>query len=288
MLYTKTIGHPIFLLLGQSLKKLISLLLFIKISFYTFAQQRDSVPTGNFFYSFDSARIYYEVKGNGIPVILVHGFIVNGESWKKTAVYTDLLTAGYKVITLDMRGNGQSDKPHDTTAYKNDAEAKDIMALAKLLSLKKYHVLGYSRGSIITSRLLILDKRVSKVIMGGMGADFTNPLWPRRILFYKALMGEPVKELEGALNYVKEKGLDQLALALLQKEQPITSKKEFGKVKKPVLVICGDKDTDNGNGSELAGLIPNAVFESVPGDHNGSSKTAEFSKAVIDFLKKKY
>jgi pimeloyl-ACP methyl ester carboxylesterase len=287
MLYTKTIGHPIFLLLRQSLKKIISLLLFIKISFYTFAQPSDSLLAGNFFYSFDSVKIHYEVKGAGSPVILIHGFIVDGESWKKTAVYTDLLTAGYKVITLDMRGNGQSDKPHDTTAYKNDAEAKDIMALAKLLSLKKYHVLGYSRGSIIASRLLILDKRVSRVIMGGMGADFTNPLWPRRILFYKALMGEPVKELEGAINYVKEKELDQLALALLQKEQPSTSKKEFSKVKNPALVICGDKDNDNGNGRELAGLIPNAVFVSVPGDHNGSSKTAEFSKAVIDFLKKK-
>src|SRR5438045_7326377 len=73
--------------------------------------------TGHFFTSFDRTKIYYEVKGNGFPVILIHGFIVNGESWKKTAVYKNLTDAGYKVITLDMRGNGKSDKPHTGEAY---------------------------------------------------------------------------------------------------------------------------------------------------------------------------
>src|SRR5438045_9691785 len=90
--------------------------------------------TGHFFTSFDSVKIYYEVSGNGFPVILVHGFIVNGESWKKTAVYKDLINAGYKVITPDMRGNGRSDKPHTDKAYANDAEAKDIMGLANMLA----------------------------------------------------------------------------------------------------------------------------------------------------------
>jgi pimeloyl-ACP methyl ester carboxylesterase len=259
----------------------------LHLSHYCNAQENNPAITGNFFKSFDSANIYYEVNGNGSPVILIHGFIVNGESWKKTAVYTCLLDSGYKVITLDMRGNGRSDKPHDSTAYENDAEAKDIMLLANLLGVKKYSVVGYSRGSIIASRLLVLDKRVDKAVLGGMGTDFTNPLWPRRILFYKALMGEPVKELEAMVKYVKESGLDQTALAYLQKAQPSTSKKELHKVKKPVLVICGDKDTDNGKAGELAALIPKAAFIPVPGDHNGASKTNEFAKEVLSFLQKK-
>src|SRR6476660_4402630 len=116
--------------------------------------------TGRFFTSFDSTKIYYEVRGNGLPVILIHGFIVDGESWKKTAVYNDLIDVGYKVITLDMRGNGKSDKPHTVEAYANDAESKDIMGLMKSLGIKKYNVVGYSRGSIITARLLVLDKNV--------------------------------------------------------------------------------------------------------------------------------
>ena len=68
-----------------------------------------------------------------------------------------------------MRGNGNSDKPHDSTAYDNDAEAKDIMLLMHRLKIKQYSAVGYSRGSIITARLLVLDKRVMNAVMGGMG-----------------------------------------------------------------------------------------------------------------------
>lgn len=85
-------------------------------------------PVGSgYLSSFDGTKIFYEVRGKGKPVLLVHGFIVNGNSWKKTSLYKDLLSNGYKVILLDMRGNGKSDKPHDSTAYDNDAEARDIM-----------------------------------------------------------------------------------------------------------------------------------------------------------------
>src|SRR5205823_12196202 len=78
------------------------------------AAQADSLQ---FFNSFDGTKIAYQVKGTGEPVLLVHGFISNGESWKRTALYNDLLTAGYKVIILDQRGNGRSDKPHTPEAY---------------------------------------------------------------------------------------------------------------------------------------------------------------------------
>jgi len=238
--------------------------------------------------SFDGTKIYYEVSGHGEAVILVHGFIVNSQSWKGTALYNDLLSSGYKVIILDQRGNGRSDKPHDSAAYENDAEAKDIMALAKKLDIEKYSAVGYSRGSIIVSRLLVLDKNIQKAVIGGMGSDFTNPEWPRRIMFYHALMGDSVKELAGMVKYVQEQKLDQRALAYLQKSQPSTSKEDLAKVKQPVLVICGDHDSDNGSAKDLSSLIPTASFVTVPGVHNASSHNKEFSTAVISFLQKKY
>ena len=250
----------------------------------TAAAQTD---TGKFFTSFDKTKIYYEVKGHGEPVILVHGFIVNGQSWKRTALYTDLLNAGYKVIILDQRGNGRSDKPHDSTAYDNDAEAKDIMGLAKELQLKNYSAVGYSRGSIIVARLLVLDKNIKKAVLGGMGTDFTNPEWPRRIMFYHALRGDSVPELRAMLNYVKQQGLDQTALAYMQRSQPSTSKEDLAKIKQPVLVICGDHDDDNGSAKNLSALIPGSAFVSTPGVHNDASQTKEFSSAIISFLQKK-
>lgn len=242
--------------------------------------------TAGYFSSFDATKIYYEVRGNGKPVLLVHGFIVNSNSWKGAALYENLLKEGYKIILLDMRGNGKSDKPHDTASYANDAEAKDVIGLMDFLKINKYSVVGYSRGSIITSRLLVLDKRIVNAVLGGMGAEFTNPEWPRRIMFYHAMMGDSIPELQGAVNYVKQQGFDRLALAYLQKEQPSTSKEELNKITQPVLVISGDKDTDNGSAAELAKLLPNSTLATTSGDHNHAASTQEFSKAVIAFFKK--
>src|SRR3954447_5714846 len=142
------------------------LLLFILVlPLYLFAQQDSLPPNGNYFKAEDGTRIYYEVQGTGTPVILVHGFMNTGNNWKRTVLYDSLLKSGSKVITLDQRGNGRSDKPHNDAAYANDAEAKDIMQLAGLLHLNSYNIVGYSRGSIITARLLVLDKRVTKAVI---------------------------------------------------------------------------------------------------------------------------
>ncbi len=252
-----------------------------------FSQTNNGTDSGAYFKSFDGTKIYYEVRGSGKPVLLVHGFIVNGQSWKRAELYKDLLKEGYKVIILDQRGNGFSDKPHDSTAYDNDAEAKDIMGLMKHLKIKKYSAVGYSRGSIIVARLLVLDKNLNKAVMGGMGAEFTNPQWPRRIMFYHALRGDSVPELKAMVDNVKKQGLDQQALAFLQRSQPSTSKEELGKVNQPVLVICGDKDSDNGSAKDLADLFKNPTYKITPGDHGGASRTKEFSNEVISFLKKK-
>jgi pimeloyl-ACP methyl ester carboxylesterase len=248
-----------------------------------FAQQTD---TSRYYVSFDGAQIHYEIKGNGAAVVLLHGFTGTIKSWKQTPLYADLVKAGYKVIVPDMRGNGLSDKPHIPEAYAHDAEARDIMGIVSELQLSNYMVIGYSRGSIIGSRLLVNDNRVSKAVLGGMGADFMNPEWPRRMMFYKALAGKPTPQLEGFMKYVKDSGFDQVALMYLQKSQPFTTREEFATVKKPVLILCGDVDEDNGSSKDLASLIPNAEYKRVPGDHNGTAKTKAFGDVVMAFIRK--
>jgi pimeloyl-ACP methyl ester carboxylesterase len=268
--------------MNRSKLTLISIAFFIFFASPFLFAQTDS---GKVFTSFDNTKIYYEVRGEGKPVILIHGFSNTGSSWTSAAIYDQLLQAGFKVITPDLRGNGRSDKPHTPEAYGKDAEARDIIALMNHLQFKSYHVIGYSRGAIIASRLLVLDDKVSKAVLGGMGADFTNPQWPRRIMFYKALIGEPVPELESFLKYVKEKNLDQLALAYQQKAQPSTSPAELALIKKPVMVISGDTDQDNGSGKQLSDLIPGSIFVTVPGNHNNTSKSNDFARSVVEFLK---
>jgi len=255
---------------------------FILLQVYARAQA-DSIQ---YFNSFDGTKIAFQVRGEGEVVLLVHGFINNGESWKRAALYTDLLSSGYKVIILDQRGNGKSDKPHTPEAYANDAEAKDIMGLMKKLGLKKYNIVGYSRGSIISARLLVLDKHVKRAVLGGIGTGFTDPEWPRRKMFYRALMGDSVPELQAMVKNVQASGLDQLALAYLQKEQPSTSQQDLKKVKKPVLVLCGDKDADQQEARELASMLKHGNFGSIPGDHGSAVRTKEFSQQILAFLQK--
>lgn len=242
--------------------------------------------TGQYYTSFDGTKIHYEVRGDkGPAVLLIHGFIVNSSTWKKAALPDSLLAHGFRVITLDLRGNGLSDHPHDSSAYAHDAEAKDIMGLLHALHIRSYDVLGYSRGSIIAARLLVLDKRVHKAVLGGMGIDFTNPQWPRRIMFYHALRGDSVPELAGMIQYVTTAGLDRQALACMQQEQPSTPVAALQQVKQPVLVIRGKDDVDNGSAPDLAKVFPHGtLITSVPGDHNHAASTPEFAAAVVGFL----
>jgi len=146
------------------MRKLIVIAALIFVAKLSFAQ-----TDSGYFSSFDRTKIYYEVHGDGFPVLLVHGFIVNSNSWRHTPLFDSLQAQGFKVILVDLRGNGKSDKPHTDKAYANDAEAKDIMLLLKHLHIKNYYAVGYSRGSIITARLLALDKNLQRAVMGGMG-----------------------------------------------------------------------------------------------------------------------
>ncbi|HEY9004123.1 MAG TPA: alpha/beta fold hydrolase [Mucilaginibacter sp.] len=259
--------------------------LIILISFFSLNSFAQTTDAGQFFTSFDGTKIYYEVKGTGYPVVLIHGFCGTGEGWKKSIVYTNLIKGGYKVIILDLRGNGQSDKPHTDEAYSNDAEAKDIMGLMTSLNITKYNVVGYSRGSIIASRLLVLDNRVNKTVMGGMGDGFTDPHWPRRLHAYATLMGNKnFHEFDDMMKYIHEQGFDIPALAMQQKHQPTTSGAELLKITKPVLIIRGSDDKENGSEIGLQRLIPGSRVSYVPGDHNTASKNNQFSAAVFFFF----
>ena len=269
----------------QFLNKILCICVAIFYTVNARAQQPVAADSG-YFSSFDSTKIYYEVYGNGFPVLMVHGFIVNSTSWKQTSLFDSLLATGNKVILVDLRGNGKSGKPHDEPAYQNDAEAKDVMLLMKHLHINRYDVIGYSRGSIITARLLVWDKHIRKAVLGGMGSDFTNPNWPRRIQFYQALMYDTVAALHNMVQYVQTSGLDQRALAYLQKYQPSTPKEVLAKVKNPVLVIHGDSDVDNGSANELASLFPNGKIAATPGDHNHAAQTPEFAAVIMNFLRK--
>jgi len=74
----------------------------------------------------DGVRIAYDIAGEGAPIVLVHGFGASRvQNWRAPGWYETLTGAGYRVIALDCRGHGESDKPHDSAFYGESTMASD-------------------------------------------------------------------------------------------------------------------------------------------------------------------
>jgi non-heme chloroperoxidase len=94
-------------------------------------------------------NIYYEDHGQGQPVVLIHGYPLNGHSWERQRV---LLAAGYRVITYDRRGFGRSSQP--TVGYDYDTFTADLNALIEHLDLTDAVLVGFSMGTGEVTRYL--------------------------------------------------------------------------------------------------------------------------------------
>jgi non-heme chloroperoxidase len=97
-----------------------------------------------------SIEIYYEDHGTGSPVVLIHGFPLNGASWEKQVPV--LLDAGYRVITYDRRGFGKSSQP--AIGYDYDTFTQDLNALMAKLDLRDVALVGFSMGTGEVTRYL--------------------------------------------------------------------------------------------------------------------------------------
>jgi pimeloyl-ACP methyl ester carboxylesterase len=95
-------------------------------------------------------KIYYTDHGTGQPVVLIHGYPLSGRAWDKQV--PALLEAGYRVITYDRRGFGQSSQP--ITGYDYDTFAADLHALLEHLDLRDAVLVGHSMGTGEVTRYL--------------------------------------------------------------------------------------------------------------------------------------
>src|SRR5512134_1803747 len=94
--------------------------------------------------------LYYEDHGSGKPVVVIHGWPLSGRSWEKQE--SALLEAGYRVITYDRRGFGDSSKP--TFGYDYDTFAKDLHSIMTELDLRDATLVGFSMGGGEVARYL--------------------------------------------------------------------------------------------------------------------------------------
>jgi non-heme chloroperoxidase len=110
-------------------------------------------------------EIHYEDHGSGQPVVLIHGYPLNGASWEKQERV--LLQAGYRVISYDRRGFGKSSQP--TVGYDYDTFAADLSALLEHLDISDVVLVGFSMGTGEVTRYLGTygSTRVAKAVLMG-------------------------------------------------------------------------------------------------------------------------
>ena len=115
-------------------------------------------------------EIYFEDQGAGKPVVLIHGWPLSGRSWEKQV--PALVHAGYRVITYDRRGFGQSSQPFD--GYNYDTFAADLNALLEHLDLRDAALVGFSMGGGEVVRYLSTygTGRVSKAVLASAVPPF--------------------------------------------------------------------------------------------------------------------
>ena len=119
------------------MKSFIQLVVFVIVFIFTLTQCTQKKESG--FAEVNGTSLYYEITGDGIPLIFHHGFTCDHRNWNPQVEY---FSTKYKVITFDARGHGQSATP-DTVPYSYE---EDLSALMDYLKIEKAVIIGHSLG----------------------------------------------------------------------------------------------------------------------------------------------
>lgn len=268
-------------------------------------QQAPLAPTDGFFDS-NGVHIHYVIAGDGEPLVLIHGF--SGSAAAMSRVQKEL-AASYKVIALDCRGHGKSDKPHDPEQYGLQM-SEDIARLLNHLQIAQARIVGYSMGARIAGRFLIDHPgQVVYAVLGGAAPEIAGTASPvaevrRRtaesleagkgagpLLEFLSPVGEPrpdAKQIE-TLNRLLLSINDPLALAAATRgmDRLAVTAEALKANTRPVLAIVGSRDPNLQAVKALAvGMGHTEVVVIEGGSHlSVISQPSEFLADVSRFLR---
>jgi pimeloyl-ACP methyl ester carboxylesterase len=115
----------------------------------------------------DGTKIHDQIAGSGAPLVLQHGFTSCIEDWFEEG-YVAVLRSRYRLVLIDARGHGRSDKPHDAADYTLDRRTADVVAVLDALGIEKADYWGYSMGGWIGFGMAKYSpQRINKLIIGG-------------------------------------------------------------------------------------------------------------------------
>lgn len=241
----------------------------------------------------DGVRIAYIDVGESSqePVLLIHGFASHTEANWIAPRWVDFLTgAGYRVISFDNRGHGQSEKLYNLEDYGAPLMAEDACRLLDHLDLSAAHIIGYSMGARIAAFLAMAHPhRVKSLVFGGLGVNMvrgmagTGPI--ANALEAPTLddVTNPTARTFRAFAENTGSDLKALAACIRSSRAPITAE-ALAKISCPVLVAVGERDVIGGAPDELAALIPQAQAFTIPNrDHMKAVGDRAFKEKVQGF-----
>lgn len=235
------------------------------------------------------ARLAVHRVGAGRPVVLFHGLFSSAEvNWIKFGTAAQLVDAGFEAIMPDLRAHGQSDAPHEPSAYPEDVLVADALALIAALELTDYDLVGFSLGARTAVRSVLAGLTPRRLVLGGMGIEGLAG-WARRSAhFIDAIDRFGTIERDDpaylAQNFMKSMRVDRVAARLLLQSVDDTPAAALDAVTMPTLVVCGSEDQDNGSAPALAERLPDAFYRAVPGTHMSSVTKPELGAAIVEFL----
>jgi pimeloyl-ACP methyl ester carboxylesterase len=240
----------------------------------------------------DGISLSYEVFGEGKPVLLIHGFASNIEiNWVSTGWVDTLTAAGYRVIALDNRGHGKSQKLYDPNLYFAHEMADDARRLLDRLGIERLPILGYSMGARIAAFLALQSPgRVSRAVFGGMGINLVTGLSDSEAII-SALTAESLAEVTDRSGrqfriFAEHSGADRAALAacMINSREPM-KEADVRRIEAPVLVAVGAEDEMAGSAEALAKLLPHGEAFIIPRrDHMRATGDGAFKDAALEFL----
>jgi pimeloyl-ACP methyl ester carboxylesterase len=237
----------------------------------------------------DGVQLAYRELGEGRPLIFVHGYQGDAMLLVEAGLAGKFAAQGYRVILPDLRGHGDSARPHDPAAYPPDALADDGLALIEHLRLTGYDLGGYSLGGRTVVRLLARGATPGRAIVGGQGLEAVTHTVGRGGQFRHVLThfgtfepGSPEQAME---DWITARGGDPVALVQVLGTFVDTPLAELARITVPTLVLTGAQDGHNDTAEALANALGDGRYVMVPGNHGTAIAAPEFEAAVTDFLK---
>jgi pimeloyl-ACP methyl ester carboxylesterase len=242
-----------------------------------------------------AVEIAYLDEGEGDPIVLVHGFASSKNvNWVYPTWVSDLRKDGRRVVALDNRGHGESEKLYDPAQYSIPAMASDALALMDHLDIARADVMGYSLGARIAAWLgLKQPARLRSAILGGIGIAMIEGGGPGENVA-TALEAPTLEDVTDPVGrtfraFADQTRSDRLALAAcLRGSRGLMAREEAASIAVPVLIAVGTVDEVAGSAEALGKIIPGSEVLDIPNrDHMRAVGDKVYKAGVADFLSRR-